>query len=124
MQDRFKVDDKGARAGTHVIADFWDATHLDDVVTMRNVMIKAAHATGATVLDDNFHSFGEKEGCTGVIVLAESHISVHTWPERGYAAVDVFTCGDCDPHKALPVLKEGLEAQSVTVQEILRGIVY
>jgi S-adenosylmethionine decarboxylase len=121
--DHFITDSRGTRAGTHVIADFWHAHNLDNVDEVRHTLILAAEATGATILTDNFHSFGEGEGCTGVVVLAESHISIHTWPEREYAAVDIFTCGLCDPHAALPVMRERFQSEHAMVQEILRGVV-
>ncbi len=70
-----------------------------------SVLRQAAQAAGAKVLGSNFHDFGEGCGYTGVIVLAESHISIHTWPENNYAALDIFMCGDCDPDLALDFLR-------------------
>ncbi len=72
---------------------------LDD--TLRN----SAIAAGATVLQSHFHHFGDNCGYTGVIMLAESHISIHTWPEKNYAAIDIFMCGECEVLKALGYLK-------------------
>ena len=60
---------------------------------------------------------------SGVLILAESHISIHTWPERDYAAIDVFVCGSCNPHNALPILKAAFSAGSVTLNEARRGVV-
>ncbi|MCB1742345.1 MAG: adenosylmethionine decarboxylase, partial [Gammaproteobacteria bacterium] len=80
-------------AGTHLIVDFWDAKRLTDLKLMERALQEAALAGGATLLHVHLHHFSENDGISGVAVLAESHISVHTWPERGYAAFDVFMCG-------------------------------
>ncbi|HEY8189157.1 MAG TPA: adenosylmethionine decarboxylase, partial [Micavibrio sp.] len=82
---------------------------------------KSAEACGATVLDITLHSFGEGAGITGVAVLSESHISIHTWPEIGFAALDVFMCGTCDPRKAVPVLQEFFKPGETVVSECRRG---
>jgi S-adenosylmethionine decarboxylase len=83
----------------------------------------AVRATGATVVDSRFYHFGDGQGVSGVVILAESHLSIHTWPERGYAAIDVFTCGSCDPRKAVPVLSAGFATSDVRVIEARRGVV-
>ena len=69
------------------------------------------------------HPFGEGMGVSGVVVLAESHISIHTWPERGYAAIDLFMCGKCDPYKAIPALKAAFAPNGIQVSESKRGLV-
>lgn len=85
-------------------------------------MHDAALFAGATIVDERFHSF-EPHGVSGVVVIAESHLTIHTWPEYGYAAVDVFTCGDqIDPQDAASFLKDALGAQRYTVQTLKRGI--
>jgi S-adenosylmethionine decarboxylase len=84
-------------------------------------MRDAAGACGATVLEIKLHSFGRDAGITGVAILAESHISVHTWPETGYVAIDVFMCGRCDPHKAVPVLEAAFAAGRANVTAHARG---
>jgi len=89
--------------GRHVIADLHDvsAEVLGSIDFWKEILIDGAKKSGATVLSDHFHHFGEGYGITGVIVLAESHISIHTWPENNYAAIDVFMCGTCDPEVAV-----------------------
>ena len=89
--------------GRHVIADLHDvsAEVLGSIDFWKEILIDGAKKSGATVLSDHFHHFGEGYGITGVIVLAESHISIHTWPEKNYAAIDVFMCGTCDPEIAV-----------------------
>lgn len=89
--------------GRHVIADLHDvsAEVLGSIDFWKEILIDGAKKSGATVLSDHFHHFGEGYGITGVIVLAESHISIHTWPEKNYAAIDVFMCGSCDPEVAV-----------------------
>jgi len=89
--------------GRHVIADLHDvsAELLGSIDFWKEILIDGAKKSGATVLSDHFHHFGDGYGLTGVIVLAESHISIHTWPEKNYAAIDVFMCGTCDPEVAV-----------------------
>lgn len=106
----------------HLLIDFWDAKHLQDASLIERAMRDAATACGATVLEIKLHSFGEDAGITGVAILAESHISIHTWPEINYIALDVFVCGTCDPHQALAVLREVFEPQRERVQEFQRGL--
>lgn len=76
---------------------------------------------GATLLHIHMHHFTPNGGISGVAVLAESHISVHTWPERDYAAFDVFMCGDAEPHKAVEILRKAFLPSKIEVSEILRG---
>lgn len=111
-------------AGMHLIVDFWDSNEeiLKDSDAIRSSLIRAAKAAGATVLADNFHYFGEESGVTGVVVLSESHISIHTWPEEGYAAVDIFMCGDCDPRKSVNVIATALESSRFDSNLLFRGI--
>jgi len=107
--------------GLHLLIDFWDAIHLRDEALIENAMRQAAMACGATVLDVKLHSFGANAGITGVAILAESHISIHTWPEIGYVALDVFVCGSCDPHQALPVFRETFQPQREKILACRRG---
>lgn len=117
------VEKDGVRfAGTHLIIDLWGATNLDDPAQIDDVLREAATATGATILHGHFHHFQPNGGVSGVLVLAESHVSIHTWPEKAYAALDIFVCGDCDPYKALPVLKRGFLAERVQLAEHRRGM--
>jgi S-adenosylmethionine decarboxylase proenzyme len=84
-------------------------------------MKQAAIECGATIVSSTFHTFNP-HGVSGVVVIAESHLAIHTWPEYGYAAVDVFTCGETvDPHVANDTLKESLKAKTVKIMELKRG---
>lgn len=95
---------------------------LDDQERLRATLIEAAREVGATVVGDSFHRF-EPYGITGIIAIAESHLCIHTWPEYGYAAVDVFTCGDAfQPEKAADIIISRLQAREVSVIELKRGI--
>ena len=80
--------------GQHLIADLHGCTALDDVARIERALRAAVGAGGATILDLRLHHFGDGQGVTGVALLAESHISVHTWPEHRYAALDFFLCGE------------------------------
>ena len=120
--DFFIHRDGQTYAGTHLIIDLIDATRLDDPEHIEQSLIAAAEAAGATVLSSDFHIFTPNNGVSGVIVLAESHISIHTWPERGFAAVDVFMCGDAQPMKTIPMLKQAFKPERIGLQEIKRGL--
>lgn len=111
-------------AGMHLIAELWGSAPaiLKDSNRIRTCLVEAARAAGATILSDSFHYFGEECGVTGVVVLSESHISIHTWPEEGYSAVDIFMCGRCDPRTAISVIAEGLESNRVDQNLLYRGI--
>jgi S-adenosylmethionine decarboxylase len=107
--------------GTHLLIDIWGGSRLADAAHIERALLQSAAACGAKVLGINLHSFGENSGVTGVALLAESHISIHTWPETGFAALDVFMCGTCDPHRALPVLREFFSPERMKVTETRRG---
>ncbi len=108
-------------AGTHLIIDLWGASKLDDLALMEQTMRDAVTECGATLLHIHLHHFTPNGGISGVAVLAESHISVHTWPERDFAAFDVFMCGDAEPHKAVDVLRKAFGPDRIDVGEHLRG---
>jgi len=109
-------------AGTHLIADLWGCRGLDDVSLVEAALREAASAAGATLLQLHVHGFGEGAGVTGVALLAESHVTVHTWPEHGYAACDIFLCGRlCAAEPALEALADRLSAARREVQLIPRG---
>ena len=108
-------------AGVHLLVDLRGAQRLDDPAHVGQVLVQAAQDAGCTILHQHFHHFGEGTGVTGVVLLAESHISIHTWPETGYAAVDVFMCGRSNPHDALPALRAGFAATELGLQEFRRG---
>jgi S-adenosylmethionine decarboxylase len=99
-----------------------DPTLLSDVHGIQSMMISAAQAARATVMESAFHRF-EPQGVSGTVILAESHLSIHTWPEKGYAAMDFYTCGDhTDPWLACELAAEILTAKSVLTTELTRGI--
>jgi S-adenosylmethionine decarboxylase len=110
-------------AGSHLLLDIWGARHLDEPDVIEATFRRAIEACGATLLHIHMHRFSPFGGVSGVAVLAESHISIHTWPEREFAAVDIFMCGACDPYNAIPILKEAFAADSVTLNEARRGLV-
>jgi S-adenosylmethionine decarboxylase len=117
--DHFAVR-KGVRcAGVHLIVDLHGATGLDDIDLIEATLRRCVDAARATLLHIHLHHF-QPNGVSGVAVLAESHISIHTWPDAGYAAVDIFMCGKADPDACIPVLREAFRAR-VEVNEILRG---
>ena len=107
--------------GLHLLIDFFDAKNLQDINLIETTMRDAASACGATVLEIKLHSFGENSGITGVAILAESHISIHTWPEINYAALDIFMCGACNPHLALPILRKTFEPKEEKISQQQRG---
>lgn len=108
-------------AGVHLIIDLWGASRLDDEAHIEDALRRCVDAAGATLLHIHLHRFEPNGGVSGVAVLAESHISVHSWPETGYAAFDIFTCGDTTPMAAVEVLREAFAPERVTVGEHLRG---
>lgn len=108
-------------AGTHVLIDLWGASELDNINHVEQALREATDVCGATLLHIHLHEFSTNGGISGVAVLAESHISVHTWPEYNFAAFDVFMCGDCDPHLAVPVLKRYFTPDRAEVIEQMRG---
>jgi len=117
------VERNGMRyAGSHLIIDLWDARHLDDAGVIEVALRRAVRAAGASLLHLHLHEFTPNGGVSGIAVLAESHISIHTWPERGYAAVDVFMCGATEPHKVVPILKHAFEAGRIGICEQMRGV--
>lgn len=108
-------------AGTHLIIDLMDGERLDDLDFVESVLRECVDAAEATLLHIHLHHFTPNDGISGVAVLAESHISIHSWPECGYAALDVFMCGDAKPHKAVEVLERAFKPKRITVTEHLRG---
>ncbi len=95
---------------------------LNDIDFIRETMEEAARRTGSTIITSSFRYF-DPHGISGLVMIAESHLAIHTWPEYGYAAADIFTCGNrVFPWKAVGFLEKALEAKSCTTQEIKRGI--
>jgi S-adenosylmethionine decarboxylase len=123
VQKDYFVERNGVKfAGTHLLIDLWGATNLNDIALTEKALVDAAKAADATVLHVHLHHFSPNGGISGVVVLAESHISIHTWPERDYAAIDIFMCGSCDPYKSIPVLREAFRPASVQFGEQRRGL--
>ncbi len=109
--------------GKHLLLELKDcnAGLLNDIEYLRIVLSDVARQIGATVIQDSFYQF-TPQGVSGVIIIAESHISIHTWPEHNFAAVDVFTCGDViEPKNAVQPLAEKLKAKSTCYIELKRG---
>jgi S-adenosylmethionine decarboxylase len=122
-KDHF-VERNGVKfAGTHLLIELWNAKNLGDMSLTDQMLRDATIAAGATLLHIHLHHFGPNAGLSGVAVLAESHISIHTWPERGYAALDIFMCGSCDPYKAVPVIRRAFEPGVVQLSEQKRGVI-
>jgi S-adenosylmethionine decarboxylase len=108
--------------GRHLILELWGGKNFNSAETVEGALRDAAAACAATLKDVQVFHYSP-QGVTGVAVLAESHITIHTWPEYSYAAVDVFTCGDdADPRVAIPVLRGYFEVERVQVMEVVRGI--
>ncbi len=109
--------------GKHILAEYFECecTYLDSEQAIREVMLEAASASGATIVGNIFHHFSP-QGVTGVVVIAESHLAIHTWPEFRYASVDLFTCGShLDPWAGFEYLKERLQSRKWMSKEIIRG---
>ncbi len=107
--------------GQHLIIDFIGAKYQTDVDQIEHALTSAAEASNALVLHTNIHQFPDSNGVTGVVLLAESHISIHSWPEHDYMALDIFMCGATDPQLALAWLTNFFEPVSVKTQVIDRG---
>ena len=122
--DYFVEKDGMKFAGTHLLIDLWGARNLDQPDLIDRVLREGAVAAGATILHSHFHHFTPNGGVSGVVVLAESHISIHTWPERDFAAIDIFMCGICDPRKAIPILQAAFFPERTDVDEQRRGRVF
>lgn len=109
--------------GRHLLADMHGIATglLTDPALIEQVLLRAAHAAGATPIFSKFHHFGDGQGVTGVLLLRESHISIHTWPEYGFAAVDAFMCGVSHPELAIGIVQQAFKPQQSRIEEVLRG---
>ena len=108
-------------AGVHLLIDCWGASRLDSIEYMEDILHRCVSASFATLLHLHCHQFSKSGGLSGVAVLAESHISVHTWPERDFAAFDVFMCGAAQPMNVVDVLKQAFQPTELKVKKVLRG---
>jgi S-adenosylmethionine decarboxylase len=108
-------------AGMHVIVDLYGASGIDDIALIERAMRQCINECGASLLHIHLHHFTPNNGVTGVAVLAESHISVHTWPEREYAAFDIFMCGDSKPELATSILLDIFKPTSIETRLLKRG---
>jgi S-adenosylmethionine decarboxylase len=109
--------------GRHLVAEYFgcESTLIDSPDDVARVLHEAARAIGATVVSAAFHRYSP-HGVSGTLLIAESHLSIHTWPEHGYAAVDIFTCGGLDPRPGFTLLEGRLASRASRYQEILRGL--
>lgn len=110
-------------AGLHIIAEFWGSKTIEDSKEIEKILIRAAREGGNTPLKVTIHKF-LPQGITGVVLLAESHIAIHAWPEYNYLAIDIFTCGEkAFPEKSLDYLRKEFKPKRVDVKRIKRGII-
>lgn len=109
-------------AGTHLIVELWNGRNFSSLPKIRMILKDSVKVCGATLLKINLHKFSSTGGISGVAIIKESHLSIHTWPEYKYAAVDIFVCGDVDPYKAIPTLKKGFRPDKIQIAELKRGI--
>ena len=108
--------------GVHIVADFWFPKDIENVKQLKRLLLRAAKEANSTPLEISLHTFSP-HGLTGVVLVAESHIAIHTWPEINYMALDIFTCGkNVKPNKALEFLKRELKPKKVFVQKLKRGM--
>ncbi len=110
--------------GRQILVEFYDCDtdKINDVEYIESSFLKATRLSGATIISHNFHKFSPY-GVSGVVVIAESHVSIHSWPEYNYAAVDIFTCGDTiDPWVIQEHLKEAFNSQNTSSMEMKRGM--
>lgn len=119
--DHFVERDGIQFAGTHLILGFWGGKKLDNLQLMENSLRDCVSNCGATLLHIHLHHFTPNGGISGVAVLAESHISVHTWPERDFAAFDIVMCGDAQPEEAIAILMRAFTPNKINITENLRG---
>ena len=108
--------------GKHLLLDIFSCHDGLTMDVIEKTLTDACIATGATVLFHHSHLFDDG-GCSGVVVLAESHASFHYWWEEKYMAVDIFVCGECDPYRAIPILQKSFQPNNIDIHEIKRGLI-
>tara|TARA_Y100001970_G_scaffold71073_1_gene90400 strand:- start:3733 stop:4146 length:414 start_codon:yes stop_codon:yes gene_type:complete len=121
--DHFVEENGQIFAGHHYLIDMWNCLYLEDENKVKDLLKRAAEEAGASVLQINIHYFGEGQGVSGVAILAESHISIHTWPERNFAAFDIFMCGNTNPESSLNFLKKKFKPRKIEIKKLKRGII-
>ena len=122
-KDHFILENNLAYAGKHLLVDLWHTSFDNKITTLKKIIKSAVHVANATLLHLHLHRFGRAQGISGVAVLAESHISVHTWPERDYIAFDIFMCGDTIPEAAARKIIEELRPKNKIINLIKRGTI-
>ena len=123
VQANFSSAHKTSRryAGKHLLVDCWGCRALDDLKLMEATLKQCIVACEASLLHLHLHQFVDNHGISGVAVLAESHLSVHTWPETGFAAFDIFMCGRANPERATPILRQAFSPFKIQMECYLRG---
>ncbi len=117
------MNTRPANLGTHLLLELeeCDPAMLDDLRIVKQALLSAAREAGATIVGEVFHKFSPM-GVTGIVSIAESHISIHTWPEYAYAAADIFTCSaEFKPYAAADVIVDSLRCRRHHINEIQRG---
>ena len=125
FNDSIPKADEDVHRGRHVLAEFFecDPNTLNSIDKVEKYMMEAALECGATIVQKCFHMFSPY-GVSGVVIISESHLAIHTWPELGYAAADLFTCGSkCDPKVAYEFLKNKFCSKNASFTELKRGII-
>ena len=121
-KDYFIIEKNIIFAGTHITLDLWHCKFSNKIAPLKKIIKEAANLSKANILHMHMHRFGKEQGISGVAVLAESHISVHTWPERNYMAFDIFMCGNTYPELASEFLVKILKPKRKKIEIIKRGI--
>lgn len=122
MLSHTKDDPSYSFNGKHIFAEFYGVSSslLNDQVTLVNLIRSAVEATGATIINESSHKF-TPEGVTALLLLSESHASIHTYPSHSAAFIDIFTCGNCDPNLAIRAMENALSPKKVQSTSIVRG---
>jgi len=117
----FIIENEQCYAGKHLLIDLYECQNHGNLDETKNILIDAAKATGATVLFCHLHPFDDG-GLSGVVMLAESHLSLHWWEEDIFACIDIFVCGTCDPYLAFPILEKYFQPKHFNISLEKRGI--
>jgi S-adenosylmethionine decarboxylase len=107
-------------AGVHILLDFWGAKNINSVKVVKKALIDAIKASKFTLLQIELHKFSP-QGVSGVAIIAESHVSIHTWPEYEFVALDIFVCGGKNPKPAISSLKKSFKPKKIIIKEVERG---